>query len=848
MNAHNKFNGFRKILLAGTSTLVLALAVPNLAFAAEVHGADNSGTAGAGATGDTVGDGGVNNDAETGTGGTAGTAGGVPGALNSGSGGHAGSGGAGGAGVTVTTTTDASVTGVKIGGTGGTGGTGGAASVADGGFVGPYNGGNAGHGAFGGAGILMTGTGTLGMTGSSTGGNASAAGAAGAGAGGGAAGAAADAGTGGAGIHITTGASTVNVGNLNVNNTTVTGGQGVAAVGGGAAGTSGYGINAQGLAGSIVNIHGATVSAGDLNGGTQQTVAVNGNANTTLNFAGTNVLGVAAGTRGGLTSTGTVNIGGISDHDVANGARSATGATAAGTSRLTGSHTVHGNIDVSNGTLVMGIGQTSDRTGRLIQDGTLRNNTLNDASIRPYVTDVTIANGERVVIVRSGNAANNYFTNGGTAVGQTTAATFATDSSFNTVVRTWTMAKGDAANFGGNDKYGDAIQLGDLVLRANVATAESVAGDRTSGQGSAFNTAANVVSTNTNMVALNQAVQNLNTTAGVRSAADQLRPESSGATAQVALSAVTGMVSTIENRNQAVRLASYGMTGVSSGEATRGVGVWMEGFGTTATQSEREGFNGYDATTLGMALGADVEVATNTRVGLSYAYAYGKVDEADNRSGDTTDVNSYMASLYGSWANSMMYVDVSTTAGYHAYDHVRKITMPNYVQTANANYGAIQFGGKAEIGFPIKVAESAYVTPLTNLAYTRTMIDGYTETGAAGANLVVDERTVDSVRGGLGASLAATVNVSEGVSMVPSVKAVYVREMGSNNTDNTARFAEGGNSFVVSGARPERNVAVLGAAVDVLAGSSVTATLAYDAELRSDYVAHSGQVRLRYDF
>jgi len=332
----------------------------------------------------------------------------------------------------------------------------------------------------------------------------------------------------------------------------------------------------------------------------------------------------------------------------------------------------------------------------------------------------------------------------------------------------------------------------------------------------------------------------------VRKAADQLRPEASGATTQIAQNAVTGHLATIENRNNSMRLASYGIIGASAGDASQGMGLWMEGFGSTAAQGERSGYTGYDASTYGATFGVDKELFKNAVLGLSLAFAKGQVDEKGNRKGDTLDSDSYIASLYGSWSNSLLYTDVSATAGYHDYTQKREVTMPNYVQTANANYGAVQLGAKAEVGFPINIAEKTYVSPLANLEYNHLMVDKYHETGAAGASLAVSSKDYDTWRAGIGASLASTFNTG-GLILTPTLRALYVHDF-SNTSDTTVSYVDGGKSFVVANAKPVRDSAVLGASLDLATGSYWTTTLAYTGEFKEDYSSHGGQLRFRIDF
>lgn len=795
--------------ITGTGTVTVSGTVAGGAGGAGGRGGD-------GADGGLGGGGGTGGDAAAGSGANGGAGGAGANGAAGGNGGAGGAGAAGAAGIAMTGAASVTVTGTVAGGAGGAGGRGGNGGIGGAGGAGGLGGAGDGGGVAGGAGVN-------GGAGADRDGRVGGSG-----------------GNGGVGISIGA-AGNVTLGD-GVTVTSVTGGAGGAGGAGGlgvlngaagATGTAGFGVHVNAV-GATLNINGATLAGG----GAGAVDAVRGIAGSTINFQGTNSL------TGGLSSAGTVNIGGISANSVANGATSTAGRTVIGASQPAGSHTVGGNF-VSTGTLVTGIGATQARTGQVLQGAVARTNDLTGASIRPYVTDAGLGSGQRFVLIRNSNAGTTY-TGTGTA-GQTTGATFATDSSFNTIVRTWSVGRGDASNFSGADRFGAPIDNRDFVLRADMASGQAITGDRTTGQASAFDTAANYTGTAPGLVVVNQAVQNLNTVDAVRQAADQLRPEASGATVQVARSAMTGMVQTIQNRSSALRLADLGLTGVATGEAGRGLGTWGELFGSLASQNAAKGFTGYRADTWGLAFGADTEIADRTRFGLSLAYARGNVDEKDNRSGNRMELDSFLASVYGSWNRASVYVDAAIAVGRHSYDHTRKITIPTLTETAKADYNGLQFGGHAEIGFPIKAAEGLYVSPLATLSYIHTKVDAYTETGAAGADLRVDGRDVASFRGGVGASVSSSFK-SDDITWTPSARALYVREFANGSQNSNVRFADGSDGFVVSGADAPRGSAVVGLSLAAALPNGMTLSGSYDAEMRSEFRSHTGFLRIRYDF
>lgn len=776
------------------------------------------------------------------------------------------------------------------------------------------NGGNGGNGNTGAAGINAAGTGTVTLQVDAIGGRGGHGGAGGAGVNGGNGGSGGNGGTGATGLNTATAQRIfvdANVrGGDGGNGGAVGAGGGAPVVGnrgsGGTAivannagawltigenqvirgGNTGTGVDGGATGGMAVDIQaGRADLRGGANGSSYYTGALNDNTDSSqttairinaaadnasiLTFSGVNTIGSGAanlnGERGDVIVAGAnaanravVSLGGISniheDNDILTAinltSQSTTGRTSWGTSEVVNT-TVHGNFSVTDSRMIVGLGRDQTRTGRVTlatADGFANSAvTITDTEIRPHVTDRTTGNGQMYVLA-SGVGAGAATVNTNTF--QTTTAAYSTDSSFQTIVRTYSAGVGAAGNFAGNDRFGVAITGNDAVLRIDIASGNSITADRSNGQAVAFDVAANQDSLALNLVSLNQAVQNLNQVDLVRQAADQLRPEVSGATTQAAQNAVSGTIGTIEHRTQSLRFNTLGLTGLAAGESgtDRGVGMWVQGFGTSGVQQARNGFTGYGVRTGGVAIGSDVEVMDGLRLGVAFAYARGTVKERGHRSGNDLTSDSYIGSLYGSYNHEHFYIDTTLTAGRHNYDHTRKVTLPNYVQTAKAEYNANQFGAKVEAGVPVVVAEGVFVTPLANIAYNHTSIDSYTETGAAGANLTVNSRTVNSTRLGAGVTLAANLGGGDGVSFTPSARVLYTREVGTRDHNTTARYVEGTQTFTVSGAKPERNAVQLGLGLDMGVGNNLTVSAAYDAELRVGYTGHSGLLRLRYDF
>jgi outer membrane autotransporter protein len=395
----------------------------------------------------------------------------------------------------------------------------------------------------------------------------------------------------------------------------------------------------------------------------------------------------------------------------------------------------------------------------------------------------------------------------------------------------------------------DGISYGtgykDIIITASGNTNAAAA---TGTNGKAVSAIASYSGTNAAMQSLSNAVNNLTSDTEIQKAGAQLRPEVNGGTTQASLGATNQALGTIQIRSDGVRTAAADQTGISSGETLRGLGVWGQGFGSYASQDRRQDVDGYTAGTYGLAFGADARVLDAVRVGVSFAYARTNVDDTGSRDGSGQKINSYIGSLYGTYTANSWYVDGALTYGRHDYDATRVVNFTGATpQVAKASFAGQQYGAKAEFGYPLSVGP-AVVTPLASLAYNRLNQDGYTETGAAGANLTVGSSATDSVRSGLGGKVSTTIAQAGEWNIKPNARAMWLHEFSGSAPDQTSTFVAGGSSFTTSGITVAQEHFNLGVGLDVASVRNTTVSAKYDADLSDRYVSHTGSLQVRTEF
>lgn len=388
-------------------------------------------------------------------------------------------------------------------------------------------------------------------------------------------------------------------------------------------------------------------------------------------------------------------------------------------------------------------------------------------------------------------------------------------------------------------RFSTALNNGDISLTiGRVATNAVVAGDDNKAVAAALDTA--TANNNAALIAVHSAIGQQTTAAGVENIVESLAPSIDGAgAASVGITVDTG--NQISNRLASVRSTS----GVATGDAMASKHMWVQGFGSTVEQDDKGGNRGYDASSGGVSVGVDTDtLAEGFTTGLAFSYGNASVD-SNASSGASTDIDSYVATVYGSRVlDNGIFINGQVAGGYNKYDTSRNVIG---VGTAKGDTDGFQGSAKLEGGKDF-AAGGFTVTPLASLQYTYLNMDKYTETGAGGASLTVDPEALSTVDAGAGAQVAYAIPLSDGGTLKPSAHAKYIYRMGDTEMGTTSSFTGGGASFATTGVEADRSSVNLGAGLLLTTVAGTDLSLNYDADIRSNLTGHTGQLKARWAF
>jgi outer membrane autotransporter protein len=220
-------------------------------------------------------------------------------------------------------------------------------------------------------------------------------------------------------------------------------------------------------------------------------------------------------------------------------------------------------------------------------------------------------------------------------------------------------------------------------------------------------------------------------------------------------------------------------------------GLWARGnysFGDKDTTAASPGF---DAEQWALVGGIDYRLSDKAVIGAALSYGAATID-FDPHSEGGLDTQSWAASLYGSaYAAKNFYFDGIVNIASSGYDADRNISYIDGSGLVNADAAGdtdgMTYSAGLSGGYDFLVG-GLTLSPNLGVFYIDATIDGFTEEGAGGLNLVYDEQKFKSLTANIGVRATYAWNLPWGV-LLPHFRADYVREFEDDVDVFGVRFA-----------------------------------------------------------
>jgi len=224
-------------------------------------------------------------------------------------------------------------------------------------------------------------------------------------------------------------------------------------------------------------------------------------------------------------------------------------------------------------------------------------------------------------------------------------------------------------------------------------------------------------------------------------------------------------------------------------------GLWVRGNVSFGEKDASAASPAFDADQWAFVGGLDYRLSDKAVLGGALSYGSSSVDFSLDDG--TLDTDSYALSLYGSaYAAKNFYFDGIVNFSNSSYDAFRNITYVDGIGLVNADASGDTDGTTLSAGLSAGydfLLGGLTISPNLGFFYIDTTIDGFTETGAAGLNLIYDEQKFKSMTGNAGLRLTYAWNLSWGV-LLPHLRVDYVKEFEDDVDVFGVRFANDPNA------------------------------------------------------
>jgi outer membrane lipase/esterase len=302
-------------------------------------------------------------------------------------------------------------------------------------------------------------------------------------------------------------------------------------------------------------------------------------------------------------------------------------------------------------------------------------------------------------------------------------------------------------------------------------------------------------------------------------------------------------ISTPEIETDTPDIQAKRTTGGAAGTLAEQDEIWFSGFASNATQKLRAGDAGYKATTMGGAVGYDLNVNDDLILGAALTYSDTGIDQADHKTGDKVEAQTYMLGFYGLYdltehifIQGLLNIGRTTVAT----DSNRVIYGRNYV--AHGEYDIANYGFAVVTGYNYAYGHYLF-TPTIGLQQNLFSEDGYTETGAGSQNLKVLVKNYNKFTGNIGLKVSTPVQIDQ-YRLTPSFNFALNHDFNNEGVKVKQMFVGTTNIITTESAKPATTSYTAGAGLS-LKVSNVDIDVNYNIEVKSKFVGHQGSFKLR---
>jgi outer membrane autotransporter protein len=280
------------------------------------------------------------------------------------------------------------------------------------------------------------------------------------------------------------------------------------------------------------------------------------------------------------------------------------------------------------------------------------------------------------------------------------------------------------------------------------------------------------------------------------------------------------------------------------------------GFGEIESTDREDATDFYSA---GVVFGVDYRFSDHFVAGLAGGYSHLDSDfqTSIDVDGGGIDADTYHVSVFSAYDLEDFYVDGNFTYGWNDYDLERRVVVlsqnPNSTGGANRVAESSPDGEQYSAGFGFGYNyhhQAITIRPYARLDYSHGNIDSYSENGAFGLNLSVNEQNFESLRTVAGTQLSFVSSHSFGV-IIPQINFGWHHEFLNKSRAINARYSADFNNNTLTALtdKPDEDYFTLGFGVSSVLQGGVQLFFNYQSLLGySNIDSHTFEAGMRIEF
>ncbi|WP_172841986.1 ice-binding family protein [Bradyrhizobium lablabi] len=283
-------------------------------------------------------------------------------------------------------------------------------------------------------------------------------------------------------------------------------------------------------------------------------------------------------------------------------------------------------------------------------------------------------------------------------------------------------------------------------------------------------------------------------------------------------------------------------------------GVWAAGYGgQTNANGDALGVGSHDRSVsdAGFATGLDYRVTPYTVAGFALSGGATRYGLSEGLGSGRSDM--FQAAIYSTTRVDAAYVSAAIAYGFHQFNTDRFVTVAGADHLA-ADFSANDIGGRLEGGYRFAIPNVGWpgqsgFTPYAAVQVQAFRTPSYSETALSGSSvfaLSYDARTITTTRTELGTWLDWSIPIDYSTRLTLLGRAAWAHDNWSAPNITAGFQALPGSIFVVTGAAPATDLALVSAGVEIGFRNGFSVGARFDGEFAENSTKYSGMGRLRY--